>query len=100
MEQVRFKPSFTFRMVNGAPLSSELSGAFLLLDRLWLGAMYRHLDALGGMIKFDFANQLCLGYSFDKTLSRLGNFNQGTHEVFVSYDITYPNKKVLSPRFF
>lgn len=99
-ENVRFKPSFTFRKVKGAPLSSELSAAFLLHSRLWLGGMYRYLDALGGMIRFDITNQLGMGYSYDKTLSRLGNYNQGTHEIFVSYDIAYRNKKVLSPRFF
>ena len=99
-ENVRFKPSFTFRMVTGAPLSSELSAAILLHDRLWLGGMYRYLDALGGMVRFDITNQLGMGYSYDMTLSRLGNYNQGTHEVYVSYDIAYRNKKVLSPRFF
>lgn len=99
-EMIRFKPSFTFRMVQGAPLSSELSGAFLFYDRLWLGAMYRHSDSFGGLIKFDFKNLLSLGYSYDMTTSRLGNYNQGTHEVFVSYDIAFMNRKVLSPRFF
>jgi len=99
-DDLKFKPSFTFRMVQGAPLSSEVSGAFLFYDRLWLGAMYRHLDSFGGMAKFDISNQLSLGYAYDYTTSRLGNYNQGTHEVFVSYDIAFRNKKVLSPRFF
>jgi len=99
-ENVRLKPSFTFRMVSGAPLSSEFSGAFLLHDRLWLGAMYRYLEALGGMVKFDITNQLGMGYSYDMTLSRLGRYNQGTHELYVSYDIAYRNKKIMSPRYF
>jgi type IX secretion system PorP/SprF family membrane protein len=98
-ENVRFKPSFIFRMVSGAPLSSEISGAVLLHDRLWLGTMYRHRDALGGMVKFDITSQLGMGYSYDSSLSRLGNYNKGTHEVYVSYDFTYKNKK-SSPRFF
>lgn len=99
-EDVKFKPSFTFRMVQGAPLSSELSGALLLHDRLWLGGMYRYAEALGAMIKFDISRQLGLGYAYDMTLSRLGNYNQGTHEVYISYDIDFRNKKILSPRYF
>ena len=99
-ENVRFKPSFTFRMVNGAPLSSEFSSAILLHDRLWLGGMYRFAEALGAMVKFDITNQLNIGYAYDYTLSRLGNYNQGTHEVYISYDIVYENKKIMSPRFF
>ena len=100
IENVRFKPSFTFRMVNGAPLSAEFSGAILLHDRLWLGGMYRYADALGAMLKFDISNQLSMGYAYDMTLSRLGNYNQGTHEAYISYDIAYRNKKILSPRYF
>lgn len=99
-DNIRFKPSFTFRMVNGAPLSAEFSGAILLHDRLWLGAMYRIGDSVGGMARFDITNQLSLGYSFDMTQSRLRNYNQGTHEVYISYDIAFKNKKILSPRFF
>lgn len=99
-QNVRFKPSFTFRMVSGAPLSTEVSTAVILFDKLWLGTMYRYLDALGGMVKFDITPQLGLGYSYDMTLSRLGNYNQGTHEVYVCYDIAYRNKKILSPRYF
>lgn len=99
-ENIRFKPSFTMRMVNGAPLSSEFSGAILLHDRLWLGGMYRLGDSVGALIKFNVTNQFSLGYSYDMTQSRLRNDNQGTHEVYVSYDIAFRNKKILSPRFF
>ena len=100
VENVKFKPSFTFRMVQGAPLSSEFSGAFLFNDRLWLGGMYRYAEALGAMVKFDISSQLGLGYAYDMTLSRLGNYNQGTHEIYISYDIDFRNKKILSPRYF
>ena len=99
-ENIRFKPSLTLRMVNGAPLSSEFTGAILLHDRLWLGAMYRLGDSVGAMVKFNVTNQFSLGYSYDMTQSRLRNDNQGTHEVYVSYDIAFRNKKILSPRFF
>jgi len=99
-ENVKFKPSFTFRIVQGAPLSSELSGAFLFYDRLWLGGMYRYAEALGAMVKFDISGKFSLGYAYDLTLSRLGNYNQGTHEVYISYDIDFRNKKILSPRYF
>lgn len=99
-ENIKFKPSFTFRMVQGVPLSTELSGALLLHDRLWLGGMYRYAEALGAMVKFDISSQLGLGYAYDLTLSQLGNYNQGTHEVYISYDIDFWNKKILSPRYF
>ena len=99
-ENIKFKPSTTVRIVNGSPVSVELSAAVLLHDRLWLGGMFRFGDAAGAMVKFDLTNQLSVGYSFDYTLSELRPFNQGTHEVFISYDFARRNRKTLSPRYF
>jgi type IX secretion system PorP/SprF family membrane protein len=99
-ENIRFKPSSTVRMVSGAPVNVELSAAFLLHDKLWVGGMYRNDGSIGGMVKFDITNQLSLGYSYDATESALRYYSQGTHEVYISYDVAYRNKKILSPRFF
>jgi len=99
-ENIKFKPSSTVRIVSGAPVSVELSGAVILRDRLWLGGMYRFGDAAGAMAKFDLTNQLSVGYSYDFTLSELRPYNQGTHEVFISYDFAFRNRKTLSPRYF
>lgn len=99
-ENIRFKPSTTVRIVNGAPVNVELSVAFLLHDKLWLGAMYRNDGSLGGMVKFDITDQLSLGYSYDVTESALRYYSQGTHEIYISYDVAFRNKKILSPRFF
>jgi type IX secretion system PorP/SprF family membrane protein len=99
-ENIKFKPSTTVRIVSGAPVSAEFSAAVLLHDRLWLGGMYRLNDAAGAMVKFDLTDQLSVGYSYDYTLSELRPFNQGTHEVFISYDFAFRNRKTLSPRYF
>jgi len=99
-ENIKFKPSTTVRIVSGAPVSAEFSAAVLLNDRLWLGGMYRLGDAAGAMVKFDLTNQLSLGYSYDFTLSELRPYNQGTHEVYISYDFAFRNRKTLSPRYF
>ncbi|MBA4410166.1 MAG: hypothetical protein C0397_12165 [Odoribacter sp.] len=99
-ENIKFKPSTSMRMVSGAPLSAEFSAAFLLHDRLWLGGMYRFGDSFGGLVKFDLTSQLSIGYSYDTTQSDLRAYNQGTHEVLISYDVMFKNKKILSPRYF
>ncbi len=99
-EGVKFKPSTTIRMVTGSPVSAEFSAALLLQERLWVGAMYRLGDSFGGMVKFDITDQLSLGYSYDLTNSLLSPYNQGTHEVFISYDVAFRNRKTLSPRYF
>jgi type IX secretion system PorP/SprF family membrane protein len=99
-ENIKFKPSTSVRMVTGAPVSAEFSASLLFHDKLWLGGMYRLGDSFGGLVKFDLTNQLSIGYSFDMTQSSLRAYNQGTHEVFISYDFMFKNKKILSPRYF
>ncbi|MEI6678557.1 MAG: type IX secretion system membrane protein PorP/SprF [Mariniphaga sp.] len=99
-ENIKFKPSSTIRMVSGAPVSIELSGAILLQDKLWIGGMCRFGDALGAMVKFDVTRQLSIGYSYDMTQSGLRPYSLGTHEIYFSYDIAFRNRKILSPRYF
>jgi len=99
-ENIKFKPSATVRVVKGSPVSTEMSAAVLLSDKLWLGGMYRIGDAIGAMTKFELSKQLSVGYSYDYTLSKLGNYSQGTHEVYISYDFIRSGRKVLSPRYF
>jgi len=99
-DNIKFKPSTIVRMVSGSPVSAEFSAAFLLNEKLWLGGMYRLGDSVGALVKFDITKQLSLGYSYDLTRSGLRYYNQGTHEIFVSYDLAYKNRKTLSPRYF
>lgn len=99
-ENIKFKPSSTIRMVSGSPVSAEFSLALLFQERLWVGGMYRIGDSFGGMVKFDISSQLSLGYSYDLTNSKLQPYSQGTHEIYISYDFAFKNKKILSPRYF
>lgn len=99
-ENIVLKPSTTIRLVNGSPISAELSAAVLLQNKLWLGGMYRFGDSIGAMIKFDISKQLSIGYSYDVTQSELRPYSMGTHEIYVSYDITFKSLKILSPRYF
>lgn len=99
-DQIKFKPSAILRIVNGSPVSAELSAALLFQEKLWLGGMYRVGDSFGGMVKFDLSDQLSVGYSYDLTNSKLRPYSQGTHEIYVSYDVAFRNRKTLSPRYF
>ncbi|MEE9349983.1 MAG: type IX secretion system membrane protein PorP/SprF [Flavobacteriaceae bacterium] len=41
-----------------------------------------------------------MGYSYDYTLTKLGDFNSGSHELFLQYDVNLSRKNLKSPRFF
>lgn len=99
-EHIKLMPSTTIRMVSGSPVSAEFTASVILLDRLMLGGMYRIGDSFGALVKLNLTNQLSFGYSYDLTNSELRPYNQGTHEIYLSYDVAFRNKKILSPRYF
>ncbi|WP_159521618.1 PorP/SprF family type IX secretion system membrane protein [Sunxiuqinia indica] len=97
---LKFKPYFLTKYVQNSPISFDVTTQFLFYDRLWLGAMYRVGDAFGGMLQLQITNQLKVGYSYDVTTTDIGVYNNGTHEVLVSYDFNFGRGKVRSPRYF
>jgi len=100
---LKFKPSFLIKAVEGAPLSIDLTGNFFIKDKLGLGLAYRNGDAVSGLLQYYFTPQFRIGYSYDYTLSELHNVNSGTHELMLGYDFNfneYSNTRIHSPRFF
>ena len=96
----KFKPTFMVKAVNGAPMSFDLSANFLFYDKFWLGAMYRHEDAVGAMAQYWFTEGLHAGYAYDFTLSPLRDHSGGSHEIMIGYDFGSRIKAVRSPRYF
>ncbi|PWE00288.1 hypothetical protein DDZ16_04930 [Marinilabilia rubra] len=99
--EVRFKPSVITRMVEGAPFSADAAAQFLFKERFWAGGSYRLEDAVAILAGFQINNQLMVGYSYDIPISDLQPFNNGSHEIVISYDFDqFVKDKLASPRFF
>ena len=96
----KFKPTFLVKAVQGAPISFDLSANFLFYEKFWLGAMYRHQDAVGALAQYHITNDFTVGYSYDYPLSILRNFSGGSHEIMLGFDIGKGLKGVRSPRYF
>lgn len=106
-ENLKFKPAFMARVVSGAPTSFDLTSNFLINEKVELGAAYRWSDALSGLINFKVTPSLRIGYAYDHTLSNLGRFSSGSHEIMLLFDINKDQDKNnknkgydKSPRFF
>ena len=98
---LKFKPAFMTKAVNGAPLSIDFTANFLIHDRLELGAAYRKDDAVSGLVNFFITPNLRIGYSYDYTVSNLGKYNNGSHEIFLLFDLSLLGSGYdKSPRFF
>lgn len=97
---LKFKPSVLGKLVQGAPLQVDVSGNFLINDKLTLGLAYRWSAALSGLVGFQLSDSWLIGYAYDRETTNLGNFNSGSHELFLRYELFKSYEKVVSPRFF
>ena len=98
--ELKFKPSVLAKVVKGVPLQVDLSANFLFFDKLTLGAAYRWDAAISAIAGFQISDSWLIGYAYDKDTTRLGNFNSGSHEIFLRYELFKNYDKVIAPRFF
>ena len=94
------KPSGLLKAVEGAPLAVDLSLNALIKDKLTLGVAYRWSAALSAMAGFQLSDQLLLGIAYDRETTELNQFNSGSYEVFLRYELFKKEERMISPRFF
>ena len=99
-ENLKFKPAFLTKHVAGAPITVDVSGNFLIKEKLALGLAYRYDDAISALAGFYISEKFFLGYAYDYSLTGLGDYNDGSHEIILKYTVFDGNKRALSPRFF
>ncbi|MFZ2431851.1 MAG: PorP/SprF family type IX secretion system membrane protein, partial [Lutibacter sp.] len=102
-ELFKFKPAFMAKVVKGSPISFDLTANVLFDNKVEFGVGYRLEDAFSGMVNFKATPELRIGYAYDHTISNLGPFSSGSHELFILYDLNIfgLNKGYdKSPRFF
>ncbi len=97
---LKFKPAFLTKIIEGAPLQLDVSGNFLFFEKLTLGAAWRWDAAVSAMAGFQITDGLFIGYGYDLETTRLRNFNSGSHEVFLRFELFKRQDKIVSPRFF
>jgi len=103
-KNVKLRPAFMAKGVGGAPLALDVTANALFNEKLEAGLGYRLDDAISALVNFRVTPDLRIGYAYDYTTSNLGNFNSGSHEIFVLFDIDLfglkNNGHDRSPRFF
>ncbi|WP_298781024.1 type IX secretion system membrane protein PorP/SprF [uncultured Polaribacter sp.] len=98
-DSVKFKPATIAKIVDGAPLSIDVSANFLFNEKFNLGVAYRWDDSVSAIVGFQISDSLNIGYAYDLTTSNYKNYNFGTHEVMLTFDILR-QATLKSPRFF
>jgi type IX secretion system PorP/SprF family membrane protein len=101
-DKVDFKPTGFLKVTDAAPIEADITGTFLLNQKVWLGLMYRTGDAAGLLAGVQITDQLAAGYSYDFSFTnKTITYNGGSHEIMLRYDFIINEKgKIRSPRYF
>jgi type IX secretion system PorP/SprF family membrane protein len=97
---IKFKPALLTKMVKGAPLQVDVSGSFMFNEKFVVGIAYRWSAAITAMVGFQVSEALYLGYGYDLETTNLDNYNSGSHEIFLRYELFKNNDKITTQRFF
>ncbi len=95
------------------PFELDLNLSLMFLQRLNIGATYRTTfknrsegsvlqanDSFAALLEVWATKQLMIGYSYDYSLSKLQNYNKGSHEVILGYYFAFKKDKLNTQRFF
>ena len=97
---IKFKPAFFTKLVEGSPLQVDVSANFMFIEKVVVGVAYRWSAAMSAMVGFQVTDGMYIGYGYDLETTNLENYNSGSHEIFLRYEIFKNNEKVITPRFF
>ena len=97
---VKFKPAFLTKLVEGSPLQVDVSANFMFIEKVVVGVAYRWSAAMSAMVGFQVTDGMYIGYGYDLETTNLENYNSGSHEIFLRYEIFKNNEKIVTPRFF
>lgn len=96
---LKFAPSFLAKYHPGTSFQTDVSGQFIIRDRIWLGASYRSLDVLAFIAQIQVNDQLRVAYSYDTGLTKDSRYYGGSHEVMLKYVFNF-DARVVGPRRF
>ena len=99
-ESIKFKPALLSKMVSGAPLQVDVSGNFMFMEKFTVGVAYRWSASLSAMAGFQVSDGLYIGYGYDHETTNLKDYNSGSHEIFLRYELFRNINKMNTPRFF
>lgn len=85
-EDIDLRPALLGKYVAAAPIEADISLDAWYNNVFGVGVSYRTSDAVNVMVKTKI-NKFHIGYSYDMTVSRLRNYNSGSHEIYIGFEI-------------
>lgn len=104
-DKLELMPNFMIKWVDQAPLDADINISLRYLKRVMGGLNYRvggnkNGDSVGLLFYFQANQKIGAGLAYEFTISDIKNYESGTLEVVVRYDLRDEKADLENPRFF
>ena len=90
-QKLDIQPSVLMKFVRPVPAQWSLMTKVTYDKKYWLGVSLRTDDAIGAVLGLKVKERFSVGYGYDYSTSNIASYQNGSHEVVLSFVIT--NKK-------
>jgi len=96
----KLRPSILVKIVDNAPIEWDMNLLLWMFNTLGIGVSYRTGDSFDVLAEVRLNQQISIGYAYDYTVTDLGKYTPGTHEIMLRYNFSYIKSRILTPRYF
>ena len=93
-------PSFLVKYTQYAPSAIDITLNVLLKNTIWLGASMKINYGMAFLTQLKISEKFRIGYAYEMATNKLSTVVQGTHEIYVGYNMDIFKTNLPSPRFF
>ncbi|PBQ34546.1 hypothetical protein CNR22_23100 [Sphingobacteriaceae bacterium] len=97
------EPSLLIKCQNAAKIQIDLNATVYYNDVIGLGLQLRTKESFIVFLKISVSENFKIAYAYDHTVSKLGLYSKGSHELIISYAIKLPpppSQKEIHPRYY
>ncbi|HNJ60276.1 MAG TPA: type IX secretion system membrane protein PorP/SprF [Chitinophagales bacterium] len=109
------RPQIMYRYIASAEQkiahTLDMNLSLLIYNRVNIGASYRtsfhnkstgllNGDSFDALIEVWPTKQLLIGFAYDYTLTKLGDYSHGSYDIILGYDFSFEKKRIITPRYF
>ncbi|MCU0346624.1 MAG: type IX secretion system membrane protein PorP/SprF [Saprospiraceae bacterium] len=104
-DKVELMPNFLVKWVSNSPIDLDVNLSVRYMQKLTAGVSYRaggdgNGDSVDGLVFFQVTPKFGVGIGYDYTLSKIREFQSGSAEVLLRYDLRTDEGDLENPRYF
>jgi len=96
-ESLDLNLSTLLKQVSGAPFQFDLNAQVVFSKKLGVGLSYRSSKEIVGLLSYQINEMFKLAYSYDFSLSNVGAYHSGSHEIMLLFKMPTREPLLIEP---